>query len=116
MKTRTFSILDERGSAVLEFLFFGIFLQMLVLALFLQVSSLQANQLVAESIARYGMRSFVLSGIDPKVTAAQVFNDFDIGGIPNVDLACIPDCLSAGSRLKLRVSLNSATATSVYLR
>lgn len=107
---------DETGSAIIEFLVFGVLLQVGILTLFLQISSLQTNQLVAESIARHGLRSFVLFDLDPKQTAMQISQDFKAGIYPEVQLLCQPNCFDDGSLLRLNVKVGSAEASSVFVR
>lgn len=107
---------DDRGSAIIDFLGYGLILQIPILLFAVQLNNLQSNQLVAESIARHSLRSYVLQGIAPQATANQVIRDFAAAGNANTDLSCDPDCLSDGSLIRLRVSFQNATATSVMVR
>ncbi len=106
----------ERGSILLEFLGYGLLLQVVTLGLFIQVINQQSYQLAAESIARHGMRSFVISQTEPSETANQILDDFGIESKPETSLQCQPDCFSVGSQLKLRVTLQSSSAESVWIR
>ena len=47
----------DAGSALVEFLVFGLVLQVGILTFFLDLSNQQAGQLAAESIARHGLRA-----------------------------------------------------------
>ena len=107
---------SERGSIFLEFLGFGLLLQIFALSLFIQIANLQTYQLAAESIARHGMRSFVSAAVDPNETAAQILNDFGLMSKPDIRMECKPDCFEQGSKILLRVNLNSASAESVWIR
>lgn len=108
--------MGDRGSILLEFLGYGLVLQILALTLFVQIANLQSSQLAAESIARHGMRSFVLSQIEPSETAAQILNDFGIQSKPEINMECSPDCLTVGSELRLRVTVDRAIAEAVWIR
>ncbi len=107
---------DETGSAIIEFLVFGVLLQVGILTLFLQISSLQTSQLVAESIARHALRSFVILDLDPKQTAMQIAQDFKVGVDPELEMLCEPNCFGEGSLLRLKVKVGSAEASSVFVR
>jgi len=50
-------IKDERGSSMIDFLGFGLLLQVPVLLLATQLATIHANQLAADSIARHSLRS-----------------------------------------------------------
>lgn len=109
-------IKDERGSAVIEFLGFGLFLQIPVLLLAIQLSAIQATQLAADSIARHSLRAFVLQEADISKTALQVAQDLRLTSKPSVTLKCDPDCYSDESLLRLVVKLDSIEASSVMIR
>ena len=106
----------DRGSIILEFLGFGLLLQILALALFVEISNLQTYQLAAESIARHGMRAFVISQTKPSETAIQILEDFGINAKHQTNLECQPDCFSKRSELVLRVTVDRASAESVWIR
>lgn len=107
---------SERGSAVIDFVLYGVVLQVGLLMFGLQVFSTQANQLAAESIARHSLRSFVLAGIAPRLTANQVLNDFGVDKKATVQFLCNPDCESEGALLAVKVVVGSSTATAKFLR
>ncbi len=110
------SLKSDAGSALVEFLVFGLVLQVGVLALFLELSNQQVGQLATESIARHSLRAFVISEIDPRVTAEQIAADFNLKSEPKLQLICDPNCFSSGSLLRLRVQLQSAEAEAVLVR
>lgn len=107
---------SERGSILLEFLGYGLLLQIFALVLFVQIANLQTYQLAAESIARHAIRSFVISETDPEVTANQILDDFGIDSKSKISMECKPDCFNPGSKLVLRVTLNSASAESEWIK
>ena len=116
MKNRTQFFRNDDGSAVLEFLGFGLLLQAAVLVGLVSMNNLQAQQLAAESISRHALRAYVLFGTDPEVTASQLMADFDLGVRPVLKLSCNPDCETNGSVLRLRVSLGDAHAEAASIR
>ena len=104
---------DEDGSAVLEFLGFGLLLQVAVLVGLASLTNLQSQQLAAESISRHALRTYVLFGTDPEVTANQLVGDFGLEVRPVLKLTCNPDCQTIGSVLRLRVSIGDSRAEAV---
>lgn len=107
---------EDRGSALIDFLGFGLFLQIPVLLLSIQVSSLQASQLAADSIARHSLRAFVLEEAEINKTANQVAGELGIDANPLIVLECDPDCTGNQSLLRLTVKLGSVEASSVMIR
>ena len=103
---------SDKGSAVLEFVGFGLLFQITILAAALQVAEIQLDQIAAESIARHSLRSFILAAVPIEATAQQVATDFGISKIPNLQLSCEPDCETAGSLANLRVLVGKAVAQS----
>ena len=116
MKTRQFAFSSDTGSAIIEFLGFGLVLQITVLLGLIQFSNMQSQQLAAESIARHALRAYMLSNIQPQETAKQLSLDLGEASQPKFDFSCQPDCESVGSVLKLGVSLGQARAMSVAVR
>lgn len=108
-------IKDERGSSMIDFLGFGLLLQIPVLLLASHLATIQANQLAADSIARHSLRSFVLQDTPVELTARQISEDFRLKIEPVVELDCIPDCISPESILRLKVSIGGVRATSVMV-
>ena len=107
---------DDAGSAVIDFVLYGVVFQISLLMFGLQAFQTQSDQLAAESIARHALRSYSLAGIDPNETAAQVLADFGITKSVKVQLLCDPDCESEGSLLELTAVVGSATAVSKSVR
>lgn len=109
-------LLNDSGSALIEFMLFGLVIQIGALTFFLQLINLQASQIAAESIARHSIRAFVLFNTHPNETANQIARDFGIKEEPRVDLTCTPNCLDEESLLKVDVKLNGAVASAVFIR
>lgn len=109
-------IIDDRGSMLIDFLGFGVLLQLPVLLLATQFTSIQSQQLAADSIARHSLRSFVLQGVAIETTAQEIARDFRLDSEPIVDLICNPDCNSPQSVLRLTVVLGDIRAASVMIR
>ncbi|WP_296631376.1 hypothetical protein [Rhodoluna sp.] len=103
---------DDRGSAVVEFIGFGLLLQILLLTGALQIAEVQKQQIAAEAIARHSLRSYVISGVSIESTAQQVARDFGIAQLPSVQLVCRPDCETPGALAQLRVVVGKAVAQS----
>lgn len=101
----------ESGSALVDFVLYGLLIQMTVLIFGLQIFSLQSAQLAAESAARHALRSFALVGTDPEESVRSIAQDFNFSEDYNVSFSCVPDCISKGSKLKVVVKISSATAT-----
>ncbi len=116
MKTKDFRLIDDRGSVVLEFLAFGLLLQVSVLMWLINISNLQGQQIAAESVARHSLRAFVLSGTQPQVTGEQILHDFGIKVKPLLSFTCEPDCDSPGGILRLQVVVGAARAQAVAVR
>lgn len=115
MKIRN-TLTNERGSSLIEFVLYGLVLQVLVLSLFLQLATWQNQQLAAESIARHGLREFILAETNPMDVARQISNDFHLKAIPEISLRCDPDCSSPLSKLLFNVDVAGAKASSVFIR
>jgi hypothetical protein len=76
MHLRRFS--DECGSAPLEFIGFGLLLQLPLLPLMLQLSSIQLEQLCAESMARNALRAYSVSAVPIQTSLDLIAKDFDL--------------------------------------
>jgi hypothetical protein len=101
---------------MIDFLGFGLLLQVPVLVLAIQLATIHANQLAADSIARHSLRSFVLQDTPVALTARQISADFRLKINPVVELDCEPGCTSPDSILRLKVSVGSVRAISVMVR
>ena len=106
---------SEKGSAIIELLGFGIFLQIPILVFAVNLGITGHQQLALESIARHGVRSFTLS---PDVGAvSEVVEQLTSGfGISSSDiqwsLNCMPepDCTNPKGIVSMRVNLRDLTA------
>ena len=107
---------SEKGSMVIEFLLYGVFLQIGILVFSLNALSLQAQQLAADSIARHALRSYLVSQIEPEISANQVLHSFQSNSKAVLRLECEPDCSSSGSLVTLWVKLGQATASASAIR
>jgi hypothetical protein len=107
---------EETGSALIEFLGFGLLLQVAVLIGVVQLSNFQAEQMAVESMARHALRAYVLSGTDPEVTGDQLLAELGAQGKPIFTLTCSPDCESQGSVIRLKAQLGSATSMAVTVK
>ena len=107
---------QERGSAIIEFLLYGVLLQVSVLLIGVQVVNLQSSQLAAESIARHALRAFVVAGQQPDQTAQSLLRDFGSTKTADIALRCQPDCYSEGALITIMVSLAGASASSSVIR
>lgn len=116
MKSRSNSIADDSGSAIIEFLAYGLLLQVGVLIALIQVSGLQAQQLAAESIARHALRAFMISAVQPEISGQQLGQDLGLVTQPKITLDCKPDCSSVGSVIRLNVTIGSANASAVAIQ
>lgn len=116
VRTKSQLIVDDRGSVVLEFLAFGLLLQVSVLIWLINFSNLQGQQIAAESVARHSLRAFILSDTQPEITAQQILNDFGFNLQPRFNFTCEPDCDSPGSILRLQVEVGAAKAQAVAVR
>lgn len=113
---RRVKISDDRGSALLDFLGFGLLLQIPVLVLASQLATMQSNQLAADSIARHSLRSFALYGTEVAVTSQEIAEDLELKVSPAVELLCSPDCTGSGSILRINVTFEGINSSSVMIR
>jgi hypothetical protein len=107
---------SEDGSMVVEFVFYGVLLQIGILVFSLNAFNFQAQQLAADSIARHALRSYLVSQIEPEISARQVLNSFQSNAKAVLRLECEPDCTSAGSLVTLMVQVGQATASASAIR
>lgn len=102
------------GSVVLEFIGYGLLLQVPLLMLVLGLSSAQHDQLVAEAIARDSLRSFMLIDKAPESTASEVAKVYGVSvDRVHISISCQDnDCLKAGNKIRLiaKVGLMQAEA------
>ena len=109
-------IKGDRGSVIIDFVFFGVFLQLGLLLLATQIIGIQSNQLAAESIARHCLRSFLISGTDPMVTANQILQGFESEEKADVEIKCDDNCELEGTRISVSVKVGLAQASLTAIR
>lgn len=107
---------DDRGSALVEFVGFGVIVQLALLIWVIQLSEVTGDKLIAESIARHSLRSMLASGVSPQFTAFEITRIFAISTVPRVLVACNPDCNSIGSRIEINVQLGAAQSRAVGVK
>ncbi|MEY3889415.1 MAG: hypothetical protein RLZZ90_673 [Actinomycetota bacterium] len=106
---------NDAGSAILEFVGFGLLLQVPLLMMAVNFAEVQQTQFAAEAIARHSLRSFVLMGTPVSEAAAEIITDFRLTTQPSLQMSCRPvgDCEIPGSTITLKVLLGKAQAQSV---
>ena len=109
---------DDSGSAVIEFLGFGVLLQVPILLFTLQLVGLQHDQLAVEAIVRQVARSFVIEGKDPWAAASQVAANFGVrANTLQVHVLCDPtDCSQDGAVMNIQAQVGQASASAVTLK
>ncbi len=114
MKLST-DFLSDRGSAIVDFIGFGVLLQIPVLMFSTFALSLQHQQFAIEAIARHAIRAHVLLPDNSSTTSvvSELASDF---GYKESDLvwklSCNPDpkCLVHGSIVRFEVKLGGLSA------
>lgn len=114
MKLST-EILNDRGSAIIDFIGFGVLLQIPVLMFSTFALTLQHQQFAIEAIARHAIRAHVLLPGNASTTRVvrELAADF---GLRESDLiwklSCNPDpkCLQPGSIVHLEIKLGGLSA------
>jgi hypothetical protein len=106
---------DDSGSVVLEFLGFGILIQLPILVFATSLMAVQHDQFAAEAITRDSLRSFVLLGKPPLETAAEVSAAYRVSMTRVLlTLICRPaDCESGAGWVEITTKLGSAVARGV---
>lgn len=104
---------SDSGSVVLEFLGFGVLLQVPLLLISIALSGLQRDQLAADAINRDALRSFTLTGRPPSETAAEIAADFKIAqDRVKIQVTCEDgDCVSPGALVSLTTQIGAAIAS-----
>jgi hypothetical protein len=108
-------ILSERGSAIIDFIGFGVLLQIPVLMFSTFALSVQHQQFALEAIARHGIRAHAL--IPDRVNTTKVISELVADfGLRQSDiewnLSCSPDpnCVDSGSIARLQIKLGGLSA------
>jgi hypothetical protein len=111
-------IMSDRGSAVVDFIGFGVLLQISVLMFSTFALSVQHQQFALEAIARHGIRAHVL--IPDRGNTTRVISELvaDFGLKPSDiewSLRCNPDpnCVEPGSIALLQIKLGGLSAEAV---
>lgn len=109
---------SEDGSAVLEFIGFGLLLQIPMLVLVTNLVSHQHDQLAAEAISREALRSYVLLNKEPAKTALELAEEYRISPERiRVTMSCERDeCNEEGAWIFLRTQVGEAVASGVSQR
>ena len=106
---------NDAGSAVVEFIGFGLLLQVPLLIVAVSLSQVQLYQFAAEAVARHSIRSYVLVGTPVALTAQEILADFGVTELPTLQISCSPspDCDAADQIVTLQVKLGQVKAESV---
>lgn len=113
-------IRSDSGSAVVDFIGFGVLLQVAVLMFSTVALSIQHQQFALEAIARHGIRAHVL--IPESSHTARVVGELasDFGLNPTelvLKLSCAsdPKCSEPGSLVRLDVKLGGLSAQAISI-
>lgn len=109
---------SESGSAVLEFVGFGLLFQIPMLLFVMSIISLQHDQLAAEAITRDVLRSYVLLNSDPAARALDIAANYKVSPSRlQVTLSCdTQDCLEEGAWVSVKTKVGRAFATGTLQR
>ena len=113
-------ILSDRGSAVVDFIGFGVLLKIPVLMFSTFALSVQHQQFALEAIARHGIRAHAL--VPDKGNTTRVISELmaDFGLRPSDiewTLSCNPDpnCVEPGSIALLQIKLGGLSAEALQV-
>jgi len=106
----------DSGSAILEFLIFGVAINVALLGFGVQVLEIQKLQLAAESIARNSARNLAQS-LDvegARTVAANIAESFGLSvNDISLNLECVPsDCSTSGAIASAQVEISESRAYS----
>jgi hypothetical protein len=108
----------EQGSAVVEFIGFGLLFQIPLMLFAIGLVALQHDQLAAEAITRDSLRSYVLLNREPSESALRLAADYRL--TPSrikLTVSCKPkDCLEERSWIFVETKIGSASAFGVLQR
>ncbi|MBA2533058.1 MAG: hypothetical protein H0V23_13310 [Nocardioidaceae bacterium] len=114
MRPRRWTRHDERGSALVEFIWLGLLLLIPLVYLLLAAFDVQRASYGASAASRAAGRAFVLAPSQPvgyaraEAAALVALADQDIHGGARVAVTCVPDptrCLSSGSLITVSVTV-----------
>ena len=115
---RSVNFKDDLGSAVLEFIGFGLLLQIPMMLFAINLVTLQHDQLAAEAITRDVLRSFVLLNREPLDRARQLANDYRLD--PSrilLKVTCKPtDCNEERAWVSIETRIGLAASTGALQR
>ena len=116
MRSAKFS--NDQGSVVLEFLGFGLMLQIPILIFCTSLIGIQHDQFVAEAITRNALRGLVLTGTPVAQTVQELALEYRIPTARvKTYLTCRPaDCTSDGVWMELSTRIGLTTARGVILK
>jgi hypothetical protein len=109
---------DEEGSAVLDFIGFGLLLQLPLVMFANNLVMAQHDQLSAEAINRDALRSFVLLGKEPLATAFELADAYRVpSNRLDMTLACKPtNCHEEKAWIHLTTRIGDVAASGVIQR
>ena len=112
---RSVNFNSEEGSAILEFIGFGLLLQIPLVVFALNLVALQHDQLAAEAITRDALRAFVLFDRDPSESALELAAEYRVSPSRiKITMTCKPvDCQPEGTWIHARTQIGSASAIGV---
>lgn len=108
-------IQQEEGSALVDFIGFGVLLQIPVLLFSIQALSLQNQQFAIEAIARHAIRAHVLASdiTNTQRVVSELAADFGLNKSDlSWNLVCTPDpsCLDTGSLIQFEIKIGGLSA------
>lgn len=106
---------DDSGSAVVDFIGFGVFLQIPILVFSVGALSIQHQQFALEAIARHAIRAHVLipDNANTSRVVSELASDFGLSTSDLIlNLNCNPDprCFEPGSLVRLEIKLGGLSA------
>jgi hypothetical protein len=109
---------DEEGSAVLEFIGFGLLVQIPLILFASNLVSVQQDQFAAEAITRDALRSFVLLDREPSEGAVELAEAYRVSPSRiTVTMTCRPtDCRQEGTWVYVQTHIGNASASGVIQR
>ena len=103
---------DDLGSAVLDFIGFGLFLQLPLLLIAISFVEVQHDQLAAEAITREALRSLTLLGSDVATSANEIADSYRVPRSKvKVVMSCSPQECTEGAWVSLTTKVGIASAT-----
>jgi hypothetical protein len=115
---KSVKINSDEGSIVLEFIGFGLLLQVPLLMVVLALAGTQHNQLAAEAISRDSLRSFLLIDKQPSITAMDIANEYGLDpALVSITVTCESnDCQGQGRMIKVVTRIGLIQAEAIGLR